>query len=143
MALLSTPLMAPERLRGIKMAHFAKIENGVVTDIIVISNDQLDEPNKVFPETEKIGQAFIKDVLNLEGEWVQTSINKSFRYNYAGKDGSFDPALGEYGAFIPPKMFPSWTLDETMNWVPPVPYPDNEKPFSWDEENHSWVPLGE
>ena len=63
------------------MAHFAKIENNNVTQIVVISNDVLE--GKDFPESEPIGQEFIAS-LNLDGTWKQTSYNHNFRGKYAG-----------------------------------------------------------
>ena len=66
------------------MAHFAKIENNVVTQVIVISNDVCGEPTLVFPDTENAGCAFITNILKLDGEWKQTSYNGNFRGKYAG-----------------------------------------------------------
>jgi len=63
------------------MAHFAKIENGVVTQVIVINNDVFG--NLDFPDSEAIGQDFIAS-LELEGTWKQTSYNSRFRGKYAG-----------------------------------------------------------
>jgi hypothetical protein len=77
------------------MAHFAQIVDGVVQQVIVISNDKAPDP---FPESEPLGQAFIAS-LGLEGEWRQTSYNGSFRGTYAGIGYTYDPELDE---FIPP-----------------------------------------
>jgi len=64
----------------------------------------------------------------------------AFRKNYASIGGSYDPVRD---AFIPPKPFPSWVLDEdTCCWNPPVPYPD-EGFHEWDEENGQWVEIGD
>ena len=81
------------------MAHFAQVTNNIVTDVIVVSNDDCD--NLPFPESEPIGQAFIAS-LGLLGEWLQTSYNATFRVNYAGISYIFDETVGEYGAFLPP-----------------------------------------
>mgnify|MGYP000287657527 CR=1 FL=1 len=81
------------------MAHFALVQNNVVDDVIVISNDDCD--NLPFPESEPIGQAFIAS-LGIAGEWLQTSYNGNFRGCYAGIQYTFDPSIGEYGEFIPP-----------------------------------------
>lgn len=78
------------------MAHFAKVENGIVTQVIVVNNDVLD--GKEFPESEPIGQAFIAS-LGLGGEWKQTSYNANFRGAYAGAGFTYDIELDE---FIPP-----------------------------------------
>lgn len=63
------------------MAHFAKVENGIVQQVIVVSNS--DCGNKEFPESETVGQAFIAS-LGFDGEWLQTSYNANFRGVYAG-----------------------------------------------------------
>ena len=81
------------------MAHFAKIENDLVTQVIVVSNDDCGGGD--FPESEPIGQAFIAS-LGIEGEWLQTSYHANFRNRYASAGWSFDPDLGEYGEFVPP-----------------------------------------
>jgi len=81
------------------MAHFAQVTNNVVTDVIVIANDDVE--NLPFPESEPIGQAFIAS-LGLAGEWLQTSYNENFRGLYAGIQYTFNPALGEYGEFVAP-----------------------------------------
>jgi hypothetical protein len=115
------------------MSHFAKVENGVVTQVIVIE----------------------QDVLNLghwgdPASWVQTSYNTQggahtqggtpLRKNYAGIGYTYDAVRD---AFIPPSPFPSWVLDEaTCLWSAPTPMPVEEgKMFVWDEETTSWVEL--
>jgi hypothetical protein len=80
------------------MGNFAKIENGTVTEIIVISNDVLGEPTLAFPDTEGAGRAFIANTLRLEGEWRQTSYNGNFRGTYAGIGFSYDAELDEFVA---------------------------------------------
>jgi len=81
------------------MAHFAQVKNNVVTDVIVVSNDDCD--NLPFPESEPVGQAFIAS-LGIPGEWLQTSYNGNFRGLYAGIDYIFNATVGEYGEFVPP-----------------------------------------
>jgi hypothetical protein len=81
------------------MAHFAEMKDNKVEQVIVIANDNCD--NLPFPESEPVGQAFIAE-LGLPGEWLQTSYNGSFRNLFAGIGFSFDPTVGEYGAFVPP-----------------------------------------
>ena len=83
------------------MAHFAKIENDIVTNVIVVSNDVCGEPTLTFPDTCAAGRAFIANTLKLEGTWKQTSYNAKFRGRYAGIGYTFDPTLGEYGEFVP------------------------------------------
>jgi hypothetical protein len=81
------------------MAHFAQIQDGIVTQVIVVSNDDAPDP---FPESEALGQAFIAS-LGLGGEWVQTSYHGTFRGCYAGIGYTYDPELDE---FIPPEPEP-------------------------------------
>lgn len=76
------------------MAHFARIDDGIVREVIVIDND--DCGGGEFPESEPIGQAFIASI-GLEGEWRQTSYNSNFRGTYAGIGYTFDG-----GEFVPP-----------------------------------------
>ena len=75
------------------MAHFAKVENGVVREVIVIGND--DAP------TEEAGQAFIASI-GLDGEWLQTSYNNNFRGRYAGIGFTYDADLDEFVAPVVP-----------------------------------------
>ena len=79
------------------MAHFAKVLDGIVQTVIVISNDSCSGGD--FPESEPIGQAFIADILKFDGEWLQTSYSGSFRGIYAGIGYSFDPVSDVY---LPP-----------------------------------------
>ena len=116
------------------MAHFAKVQNGTVTNVIVISNDDAPDP---YPASEALGQAFIAS-LGLEGEWRQTSYNGTFRANYAGIGFTYDDAND---VFYAPQPYPSWTLDEAWNWQPPVPYPDDGGQYVWDEDSLAWVEV--
>jgi hypothetical protein len=81
------------------MAHFAKIENGVVQQVIVVSND--DCGGGEFPESEPIGQTFLAS-LGIEGDWLQTSYHANFRGCYAGIGTIFNFDVGEYGEFVTP-----------------------------------------
>ena len=78
------------------MAHFAKIENGSVTQVIVVNNEVLD--NKPFPESEAIGVAFCQSLYGTDTEWKQTSYNGSFRGQYAGAGMTYDETLDEFVA---------------------------------------------
>jgi hypothetical protein len=75
------------------MGHFAQIEDGIVTQVIVVNNDVLGEPTFSFPDTEGAGRAFIANTLGLPGEWRQTSYSDSFRGKYAGVGDRFDSEL--------------------------------------------------
>jgi len=72
------------------MAHFAKIENGIVTEIIVISNDVCGEPTLDFPDTDAAGRAFIANTLKFDGTWKQCSYNSTFRAAYPGVGWTYD-----------------------------------------------------
>jgi hypothetical protein len=82
------------------MAHFARIEDGIVREVIVVGNDDCGGGD--FPESEPIGQAFIASI-GLAGEWRQTSYNSNFRSTYAGIGFRFD---AEADAFIAPEPEP-------------------------------------
>lgn len=122
------------------MAHFAEIglDNRVLRVIVVHNNELLDE-NGV--EQEAKGAEFCRNLFG--GTWVQTSYNANIRKNYAGEGFTYDT---QRDAFIPPKPFPSWVLNEdTCQWTSPVPYPtdtgtpENPKRYTWNEESTSWV----
>jgi hypothetical protein len=116
------------------MAHFAQIQNGIVEQVIVLSNDDAPDP---YPASEALGQAFIAS-LGLEGEWRQTSYHGSFRAHYAGIGYTFD---ADNDVFYAPQPFPSWALDENWNWQAPHPAPDDGEEYGWDEETGGWVQL--
>lgn len=114
------------------MAHFAKLENNVVTQVIVVSNqDILDEQGQ---ESEEKGIAFCSNLLG--GTWKQTSYNGKIRKNYAGIGYIYDEGRD---AFIPPQPYNSWVLDESQClWKSPVAYPKDDKLYTWNEETTSW-----
>jgi len=124
------------------MAYFANIdESGIVLTVISIANSVIGEPEKTFPETEQIGSDFIANTLGLSGEWRQTSYNRSFRKNYAGIGFCFDQTRN---AFILPKPYTSWILDEsTCLWNSPSPYPNDGHRYEWDEATTSWKEITE
>jgi len=113
------------------MAHFAKVENGVVTQVIVIDQETLNTGHWGNPSL-----------------WVQTSYNTNggvhsqggtpLRKNYAGVGYTYD---AERDAFIPPKPYASWVLNETTcQWGAPTPMPVEEgKMFVWNEPTTSWI----
>jgi hypothetical protein len=122
------------------MAHYAKIEDGIVTQVIVAEQDFMD-----------LGR--------LPGQWLQTSYNTrggvhykpnsdesdggvALRMNYASIGYTYDSTLD---AFIPPKPYDSWVLDENIcDWEAPIPLPDDDgfppsKSYYWDESIQNWV----
>jgi len=124
------------------MAHFAQLdENNVVTQVIVVSNNELLDANGV--EREELGVGFCQRLFG--GNWKQTSYNHNFRKRYAGIGYTYN---AEIDAFVPPKPFPSWVLNSTdANWEAPVPQPadmgmeEGQKMYSWNEETTSWVEV--
>ena len=116
------------------MAHFARInENNTVEEIIVINNDDCQNLN--FPESELIGLEFITSI-GLNGNWKQTSYNANFRKKYAGVGDTYDEIRD---AFITPKPFTSWTLNEdTCLWESPIERPTDGNLYRWNEEEQSW-----
>jgi len=101
------------------MAHFAKINNNTVTEVLVAEKD--------FINSGKVGDEFL---------WVQTSYNGNFRKNYAGVGYTYDK---DRDAFIPKKPFASWILnEETCQWEAPSAIPDDGKKYEWNESTTSW-----
>ena len=119
------------------MGHYAKIKNGLVTQVIVAN------------------EKFINSVLFQKNEWIKTSYNtkggvhydlntnepsedqsKALRKNYAGIGYTYDSTRD---AFIPPKPFNSWTLNEdTCLWDSPIAYPEDGKLYNWNEDLLNW-----
>jgi hypothetical protein len=128
------------------MASFAKIENNIVITVISVVNDVLKDSNGV--EQENIGVQFLRTLYNEPNAiWKQTSYNTvegvhslggtPFRKNHAGIGYVYD---SQRDAFIPPKTYNSWILNEnTCNWEAPVAYPTDGQIYSWNEENQNWT----
>lgn len=118
------------------MAHFAQLNSGnIVINVIVVGNsDCLDEQGQ---ESEEVGINFCRSLFGSNTRWAQTSYNQTIRKNFAGIGYVYDTLLD---AFIPPKPFPSWILNEQLaNWEPPIPYPVDGGAYIWDEEVKNWV----
>ena len=121
------------------MAHFCELDsNNVVLRVIVVSN--ADTSTAQGEEKESIGIAFCERLLG--GTWVKTSYNATIRKNYAGIGYTYDK---DRDAFIPPKPYASWVLNETTClWDAPVAYPtdigttEEPKRYSWNEETIGW-----
>jgi hypothetical protein len=118
------------------MAHFAEMGlNNTVQRVIVVNNTELLDGNGV--EQEAKGQEFCRNLFG--GTWIQTSYNRQFRKNFAGVGYTYDQTRD---AFIPPKPYQSWVLEEqTCVWVAPAPAPDDGKAYQWDEDSVSWVEI--
>ena len=112
------------------MAHFAKVENGVVTQVIVIEQDVLNSGNWGDPAS------WIQTSYNTQGG-VHTQGGNPLRKNFAGVGFAYDSGRD---AFIPPKPYASWVLNETTcNWGAPTPMPTDGKRYMWRESTTSWV----
>ena len=115
------------------MAHFAKLGTGnIVEQVIVVSND--------IAITEQAGSDFINKLYNTRDVWKQTSYNNNIRKNFAGIGYQYDQTRD---AFIPPKLFNSWVLNEdTCRWEAPVAMPTTElednQYYSWNESIVNW-----
>ena len=118
------------------MAHFAELdENNIVLRVIVVGNDDILDENG--NESEQKGIEFCTNLLG--GRWIQTSYNKKFRVHYAGQGFFYD---GQRDAFIPPKPYNSWILnEESCLWESPISYPQDDKRYTWNEETVSWIEV--
>jgi len=117
------------------MAHFAQLDNNnTVIQVIVVANQELLDNGT---ESETKGIEFCSNLLG--GTWIQTSYNGKIRKNYAGVGYTYDEGRD---AFIAPKPFSSWVLNETTaQWKAPVDMPIDDKRYTWDEDTTSWKEL--
>lgn len=116
------------------MANFAQLDSeNMVINVLVISNNELLDENGI--EQESKGIEFCNTLT--QGTWLQTSYNSSIRKNFAGIGYFYDTS---HDAFIPPKPYPSWVLnEETCRYESPIPKPDNTNTYIWDETTASWI----
>jgi hypothetical protein len=127
------------------MAYFAKLGTGnIIEKVISINNSVITDSNGI--EQEQLGVDFINGLYNTNDTWKQTSYNTiggvhllggtPFRKNYAGIGYTYD---SQKDAFISPKPFNSWILNETTCiWESPVTYPTDSNRYSWNESTLSW-----
>lgn len=130
------------------MAHYAFLdENNIVTEVIVGKDESNFDWEKQYGSFR--GQVCKRTSYNTKnGVYYDPVTNqpdadqsKAFRKNYAGIGFTYDPVRD---AFIPPKPYSSWILNEqTCSWDPPTPYPNNGKYHEWDENTQSWVEITE
>jgi hypothetical protein len=100
------------------MSHFAKVESGIVTEVIVAEQEYIN---------------------TLSGTWIQTSYNSNIRKNFAGVGHIYD---SEKDAFYAPKPYASWTLNNTTcKWEAPVSFPTDGKIYEWDENTTNWKEI--
>ena len=118
------------------MAHFAKVENGKVVQVIVAEQD--------FIDSGVVGHGWVQTSYNTRGnvhygQDGQPDGGVALRGNYAGIGYTYDEAND---VFYAPQPFPSWTLNhQTWLWEAPVPYPDDGKLYRWDEDTTSWIEV--
>ena len=116
------------------MASFAKIGlNNKVIEVLSVHDNELLDSNGV--EQENIGIDFLTKLTGW-AIWKQTSYNGNFRKNHAGIGFTYDE---DKDAFIPPKPYASWVLNETTcQWEAPVALPDTENRYNWNETTKQW-----
>lgn len=95
--------------------YFAELKNNIVQRVVSATDKEWCEQN-------------------LGGEWVQTHYSTPGK-KYAGIGYTYDPAIDN---FIAPRPYPSWNLDENLNWISPVPYPRDGNIYTWNEEILTW-----
>jgi len=119
------------------MAHYAQLdENNIVLQVIVVHNNDC-MLNGV--EDEERGELFCRSLYGIDTRWKQTSYNAKIRKNYAGVGYAYDESKD---AFIPPKPYASWVLNEnTCRWDAPINLPDDGKKYVWDESSLSWTEV--
>ena len=117
------------------MAYFAKLGTGnIIENVISINNSVITDANGV--EQEQLGVDFINKLYNTRDVWKQTSYNNNLRKNFAGIGFQYDQTRD---AFIAPKPFNSWILNEdTCRWNAPVAYPQDGSIYKWNEQTLSW-----
>jgi hypothetical protein len=116
------------------MASFAKLGKGnIVERVEVVSND--------IATTEQAGVDFLNNLYKSRDVWKQTSYNNNIRKNFAGVGYHYDQARD---AFIAPKPFNSWILNEdTCRWEAPVAKPDDDQKYKWNETIKNWELITE
>jgi hypothetical protein len=117
------------------MAYFAKLGTGnIIETVISVNNSVITDANGV--EQEQLGVDFINNLYGTNDIWKQTSYNNRIRKNYAGIGYQYD---SQRDAFIAPKTFNSWILNEdTCRWEAPVAYPTDGNRYTWNEEILNW-----
>ena len=119
------------------MAHFAYMKNGFVSKVHVVENSVITDADGV--EQEELGQEFLAGLHGYNpSDVIQCSYNANIRGNYPGVGYAYDEIED---AFIAPKPFESWVLDDNYDWVAPVARPDGD--YMWNEGTQSWDPVSE
>lgn len=111
------------------MAHFAKVNSkNIVEQVLVVPDEQ-----------ENRGEEYLNEI-GLEGRWIQTSFNNKIRGRFAAISMIYNEDLD---VFTDPKPYNSWILDEYFRWTAPIPYPNDDNSYEWDESTLSWVATPE
>jgi len=126
------------------MSHFAKLDDNNVVTFVTVGRQEDDGLEAEL--TARTGDVYKQTSYNTRGgvhydpETGEPSEDqtKALRFNYAGIGFTFDPDKGTDGAFIPPKPFESWVLQDTCLWEAPVAYPTDGAEYVWDEETGNW-----
>lgn len=118
------------------MAHFALLDSNNIVTMVLYGRDEDDgKENELSSRT---GETYKQTSYNTVGN-VHLLGGKPYRYNFASIGYTFDPNKGTDGAFIAPKPYPSWVLNEdTCLWESPVKHPMDGKYYVWDEESIGW-----
>ena len=131
------------------MAHYAYLDDNNIVTQVIVGRDEDDlvegvEDWEVYYGAKRCSYNTVGGVhwtVDLETNEIVPSGKPQFRKNYPGIGYTYDP---DRDAFIPPKPYESWLLNEqTCLWDAPVPMPEDGQPYMWDEETLSWKPLGE
>jgi hypothetical protein len=128
------------------VAHFAKLDSNNVVIFVTVGRDE--DNGKEAELTARTGDVYKQTSYNTRGGvhyqadgTPSADQSKAFRKNYAGLGYTYDAGRD---AFIPPKPFNSWVLNETTClWDAPVAYPTDGKRYTWDEATTSWVEVEE
>ena len=120
------------------MATFARIDkNNIVKSIHEVDDEHL--LNEEGKEEEVFGIVYLNNILGVGFTWIQTSYTGVFRKNYAKIGDTYDETRD---AFISPKPYSSWTLDDdTCRWEAPVAKPNDGQSYKWNEETTSWEEI--
>lgn len=133
------------------MSHFAKL-NPETNEVVFVTVGRQEDDGKEAELSARTGDTYKQTSYNTRGgvhydpETGEPSADqtKALRFNYAGIGYTFDPSKGTDGAFIPPKPFDSWVLNEgTCLWEAPITYPEDGLVYSWDESTQDWVEVQE
>jgi len=118
------------------MSHFAKLDDNNVVVFVTVGRQEDDGREDEL--TARTGDVYKQTSYNTHGG-VHALGGTPLRKNFAAVGYIYD---AERDAFIPPKPYPSWTLDDdTCLWQPPTPYPDDENTYTWDEDTLTWVEV--